>query len=65
MVRNRSIPFTIEAPSKEDIMAKGRDAFYRMLQAAAKPVCKICHSMKLTRESDSLERVSNECLCYN
>lgn len=35
VVRNRSIPFTIEAPSKDDVMAKGRAAFYRMRQAAA------------------------------
>ena len=35
VVRNRSIPFTIEAPSKDDVMAKGRAAFYHMRQAAA------------------------------
>ena len=35
VVRNRCIPFTIEAPSKDDVMAKGRAAFYRMRQAAA------------------------------
>lgn len=35
VVRNRRIPFTIEAPAKDDVMDKGRDAFYRMRQAAA------------------------------
>ena len=35
VVRNRSIPFVIEAPAKDDVMAKGRAAFYRMRQAAA------------------------------
>lgn len=31
----RRIPFTIEAPAKDDVMAKGRAAFYAMRQAAA------------------------------
>lgn len=35
VVRYRRIPFTIEAPEKDDVMAKGRAAFYRMRQAAA------------------------------
>lgn len=35
VVRNRRIPFTIEAPAKDDVMAKGRAAFYSMRQAAA------------------------------
>lgn len=35
VVRNRRIPFTIEAPAKDDAMAKGRAAFYSMRQAAA------------------------------
>lgn len=35
VVRNRSIPFVIEAPAKDDVMDKGRAAFYRMRQAAA------------------------------
>ena len=35
VVRNRRIPFTIEAPAKDDVMDKGRAAFYRMRQAAA------------------------------
>lgn len=35
VVRNRGIPFTIEAPAKDDVMDKGRAAFYRMRQAAA------------------------------
>ena len=34
VVRNRCIPFSIEAPSKEDVLEKGRQAFYRMRQAA-------------------------------
>lgn len=35
VVRKRSIPFTIEASAKDDAMAKGRAAFYRMREAAA------------------------------
>ncbi len=35
VVRNRSIPFVIEAAAKDDPMVKGRAAFYRMRQAAA------------------------------
>lgn len=35
VVRSRRIPFTIEAPAKDDIMDKGRAAFYEMRQAAA------------------------------
>lgn len=35
VVRNRKIPFTIEAPAKDDAMAKGRAAFYRMRQAVS------------------------------
>lgn len=35
VVRNRRIPFTIEAPAKDDVMAKGRAAFYAMRQAAS------------------------------
>ena len=35
VVRSRRIPFTIEAPAKDDIMNKGRAAFYEMRQAAA------------------------------
>lgn len=35
VVRNRRIPFTIEAPAKDDAMTKGRAAFYSMRQAAA------------------------------
>ena len=35
VVRSRCIPFTIEAPAKDDVMAKGRAAFYAMRQAAA------------------------------
>ena len=35
VVRSRRIPFTIEAPAKDDVMAKGRAAFYAMRQAAA------------------------------
>ena len=33
VVRNRCIPFSIEASSKEDVLEKGRQAFYRMRQA--------------------------------
>ena len=35
VVRSRRIPFPIEAPAKDDVMAKGRAAFYAMRQAAA------------------------------
>lgn len=35
VVRSRGIPFHIEAPAKEDTMAKGRAAFYALRQAAA------------------------------
>lgn len=35
VVRSRRIPFAIEAPAKDDIMGKGRAAFYEMRQAAA------------------------------
>ena len=35
VVRSRRIPFAIEAPAKDDVMAKGRAAFYAMRQAAA------------------------------
>ena len=56
VVRNRSIPFTIEAPSKDDVMAKGRAAFYRMRQAAAEagmqdmPLDEINEEIRLVRE---------------
>lgn len=33
VVRNRSIPFTIEAPAKDDAMERGRAAFNRMRQS--------------------------------
>ena len=35
VVRSRRIPFAIEVPAKDDIMNKGRAAFYEMRQAAA------------------------------
>ena len=35
VVRSRRIPFAMEAPAKDDVMAKGRAAFYAMRQAAA------------------------------
>ena len=35
VVRSRRIPFAIEAPAKDDIMNKGRAAYYEMRQAAA------------------------------
>lgn len=35
VVRNRRIPFSIEAPSKEETLANGRAAFYDMRKAAA------------------------------
>ena len=35
VVRSRRIPFAIEAPTKDDIMGKGRAAFYEMRQTAA------------------------------
>ena len=35
MVRSRRIPFAIKAPAKDDIMNKGRAAFYEMRQTVA------------------------------
>ena len=35
VVRNRCIPFTIEAPARDDVMEKGRVAFHAMRRAAA------------------------------
>lgn len=35
VVRSRCIPFPIEASKKDKVVAKGRDAFYSMRQAAA------------------------------
>ncbi len=35
VIRNRSIPFVIEASAKDDVIDKGRAAFYRMRQTAA------------------------------
>ena len=35
VVRTRCIPFPIEASAKDDVMEKGRAAFYAMRQAAA------------------------------
>ena len=35
VVRSRRIPFSIEAPTKDDVMSKVRAAFYSMRQAAA------------------------------
>ena len=35
VVRNRCIPFTIEAPARDDVMEKGRAAFHAMRRAAA------------------------------
>lgn len=34
VVRSRCIPFPIEASKKDKVVAKGRDAFYSMRQAA-------------------------------
>ena len=57
VVRNRSIPFTIAAPSKDDVMAKGRAAFYRMRQVAAEAgmqdmtLDEINEEIRLVRES--------------
>ena len=57
VVRNRSIPFVIEAPAKDDVMAKGRAAFYRMRQAAAEAglqdmsLDEINEEIRLARES--------------
>ena len=35
VVRKRSIPFAIEAPEKEDVIAKGRSAFDELRRIAA------------------------------
>lgn len=56
VVRNRRIPFTIEAPEKDDVMTKGRAAFYAMRQAAADAgmqdmtLDEINEEIRLTRE---------------
>lgn len=56
VVRSRRIPFTIEAPTKDDVMAKGRTAFYAMRQAAADagmqdmPLDEINEEIRLARE---------------
>ncbi len=56
VVRERKIPFTIEAPAKEDAIVKGRDAFYKMRQAAAEagiqdmPLDEINEEIRIARE---------------
>lgn len=35
VVRSRRIPFTIEASAQDDVMSRGRIAFYAMRQSAA------------------------------
>ena len=56
VVRERKIPFTIEAPSKDDAIAKGREAFYKMRQAAAEagiqdmPLDEINEEIRIVRE---------------
>ncbi len=57
VVRSRRIPFAIEAPAKDDIMCKGRAAFYEMRQTAADagiqdmPLDEINEEIRLARES--------------
>lgn len=57
VVRERKIPFTIEAPAKDDAIAKGRDAFYKMRQVAAEvgiqdmPLDEINEEIRIARES--------------
>ena len=57
VVRSRRIPFAIEAPAKDDIMNKGRAAFYEMRQSAADagiqdmPLDEINEEIRLARES--------------
>ena len=57
VVRSRRIPFAIEAPAKDDVMAKGRAAFYAMRQAAAEAgiqdmsLDEINEEIRLARES--------------
>ena len=56
VVRSRRIPFLIEAPAKDDVMTKGRAAFYDMRQAAAEAgildmsLDEINEEMRLDRE---------------
>lgn len=56
VVRDRRIPFSIEAPSKEETIAKGRAAFYSMRRAAATAgiqdmsIDEINEEIKLARE---------------
>ena len=57
VVRSRRIPFAIEAPAKDDIMNKGRAAFYEMRQTAADagiqdiPLDEINEEIRLVRKS--------------
>lgn len=57
VVRNRRIPFTIEAPAKDDVMAKGRAAFYAMRQAAAEAGVQ---DMSLDEINAEIQKVRNE-----
>lgn len=56
VVRERKIPFTIEAPAKNDVIAKGREAFYKMRKAAAEagiqdmPLDEINEEIRIVRE---------------
>ena len=57
VVRSRRPPFAIEAPAKDDIMNKGRSAFYKMRQTAANAgiqemsLDEINEEIRLARES--------------
>ena len=60
VVRERKIPFTIEAPAKDDAIAKGRDAFYKMRKAAAEAGIQDMPLEKINEEIRSAKCKDNE-----
>ena len=60
VVRERKIPFTIEAPAKDDAIAKGRDAFYKMRKAAAEAGIQDMSLEKINEEIRSAKCKDNE-----
>ena len=60
VVRERKIPFTIEAPAKNDVIAKGRDAFYKMRKAAAEAGIQDMPLEKINEEIRSAKCKDNE-----
>lgn len=60
VVRERKIPFTIEAPAKDDAIAKGREAFYKMRKAAAEAGIQDMPLEKINEEIRSAKCKDNE-----